>query len=319
LTHRGAVYAVAFSPDGKAVLTGSYDGTARLWDAATGQPIGSPLTHKDEVYAVAYSPDGRAVLTGSYDGTARVWDAATGQPIGSPLTHQTQLRAVAFGSDGKTVLTMAINAVQVWDAATGRLIGSSLTQRERLFSAALSPDGRRILTGSYDKTARLWDTATGQPLGPPLPHSGPVWLVAFSPDGRTALTATSGEARLWDVAEFPDDLPRLGEWVHVCTGLALDEQGRVKSLDGSAWREHHDRLAALGGAPEAEPRWRLDPILFGSEPTARAKAWAARKQWALAEAAFTEAVAARPLDAAVRLARGRFYTTRSRPEEAAED
>src|SRR5262249_60410311 len=98
------VPAVAFSPDGRAVLTGSADRTARLWNADTGQPIGSPLTHQGRVYSVAYSPDGRAVLTGSYDQTARLWDAATGQPLGPPLTHQTPVHAVAFGSDGKTVL-----------------------------------------------------------------------------------------------------------------------------------------------------------------------------------------------------------------------
>ena len=70
--------AVAFSPDGKTVLTGSDDGTARLWDAATGKPIGPPLPHQDAVNAVAFSPDGKTVLTGSWDKTARLWDAATG-------------------------------------------------------------------------------------------------------------------------------------------------------------------------------------------------------------------------------------------------
>jgi tetratricopeptide (TPR) repeat protein len=143
--------------------------------------------------------------------------------------------------------------------------------------------------------------------------------VLFSPDGRTALTAGGDEARLWDVAELPDDLPRLGDWVHVRTGLALDERGLVKNLDGSAWREHRDRLAARGGAPEAQSRWRLDPILFGPEPTARARAWAARKRWAEAETAFTEAVAARPVDPAIRLERARFYASRSQTEKATED
>ncbi len=68
---------MAFSPDGKTVITGSEDGTARLWDASTGRPLGPPLTHQGAVRAVAFSPDGKTVITGSRDGTARLWDVAT--------------------------------------------------------------------------------------------------------------------------------------------------------------------------------------------------------------------------------------------------
>ena len=145
--------------------------------------------------------------------------------------------------------------------------------------------------------------------------------MALSPDGRTAITsARNQEALLWDVAELPDDLPRIECWVHVRTGLTFDEDGQVKNLEDSAWREQRDRLASMGGAPpEAEPRWRLDPILFGPEPTARARAWAERKHWPEAEAAFTEAILARPLDTAIRLERARFYMSRSQPEKAEED
>ena len=64
---------MAFSPDGKTVLTGSLDETARLWDAGTGNPIGAALQHQGEVYRVAFSPDGKTVLTGSHDKTARLW------------------------------------------------------------------------------------------------------------------------------------------------------------------------------------------------------------------------------------------------------
>jgi WD40 repeat protein len=74
MRHEGKVWAVAFSPDGKTVLTGSMDGTARLWDARTGRPIGTPLHHRGRVRAVAFSPDGRRILTACGDNTARLWD-----------------------------------------------------------------------------------------------------------------------------------------------------------------------------------------------------------------------------------------------------
>src|SRR5262249_53771277 len=232
---------------------------------------------------------------------------------------QGRVCAVAFSPDGRRAFTADTNAVRVWDVATGRPIGSPLTLHERLSSAAFSPDGRRILTGDVENSARLWDTATGLPLGPPLPHRGAVVAATFSPDGRTALCAGGNEVLLWDVAELPDDLPRFKEWVHVRTGLTLDEQGQVKDLGGAAWSERRDRLAALGGAPEAELWWRLDPILFGPEPTARARSWTERKRWAEAEAAFDQAVAARPFDAPVRFERAQFHASRSRPEKAEAD
>jgi WD40 repeat protein len=111
---------VAFSPDGKRIVSGSLDNTLRLWDAQSGQPIGDPLQgHQDSVSSVAFSPDGKRIVSGSDDKTLRLWDAQSGQPIGDPLQgHQDWVRSVAF-----------------------------------------SPDGKRIVSGSDDKTLRLWEIA----------------------------------------------------------------------------------------------------------------------------------------------------------------
>ena len=119
-----AVTSVAFSPDGKRIVSGSSDNTLRLWDAATGQPIGAPLTgHTDSVNSVAFSPDGKRIVSGSDDKTVRVWDADTGQQIGPRLTgHRDDVRSVVF-----------------------------------------SPDGTRIVSGSTDETVRVWPGPTAWP------------------------------------------------------------------------------------------------------------------------------------------------------------
>jgi hypothetical protein len=163
LVHAASVTAVAWSPDGTRVATGSLDNTARVWDAATGQPIGAPLQHQDVVMAVVWSPDGTRVATGSVDDTARVWDARTGQAIGPPLVHQSYVVAVAWSPDGTRILTGSWDkTARVWDARTGQAIGAPLQHHAEVVAVAWSPAGTRVMTGSWDSTARVWDAPIAQ-------------------------------------------------------------------------------------------------------------------------------------------------------------
>ena len=184
---------MAFSPDGKTVATGSWDKTARLWDAATGKPIGDPMAHQSLRPAVAFSPDGKTVATGSDDRTARLWDAATGKPIGHPMTHQDLVTAVAFSPDGKTIADGEQDkTARLWDAATGKPIGYADDPPEPGHCRGLQPRRQDHRDGEPGQ-ARLWDAATGKPIGSPMTHQGCVAAVAFSPDGKTVVTAEPGQ------------------------------------------------------------------------------------------------------------------------------
>ena len=207
LSHTSPVGNAAFSPDSRTVISGSMDGTAQLWDAASGRRIGPQLPVGCQYLRAAFSPDGKTVLTGSMDGArAQLWDATTGEPLGLPLRLQPQVHilAVAIRPDGQIVLVgwdIADNIARFWDVATGQPIGPPLTHQGHIYPPAFSPDGRVILTPSDDGTARLWDVATGQPIGPPLAHPGGFRSAAFGADGKTILTGgCDGTAQLWNAA-----------------------------------------------------------------------------------------------------------------------
>jgi WD40 repeat protein len=182
------------------VVTASWDETARIWDAKSGQPIGAPLTHEDRITSASFSPDGSRVVTASYDKTACIWDAISGQPIGAPLTHDGSVRSASFSSDGARVVTASDdNTARIWDAKSGQPIGTPLTHQGNFTSASFSPDGSRVLTTSSDNTARIWDAISGQPIGIPLTHQGNFTSASFSPDGSRVVTASyDNTARIWD-------------------------------------------------------------------------------------------------------------------------
>ncbi len=199
--HGGQIDGVAFSPDGKTLLTGSSVGTARLWSIDTGQPIGQSFRDGSPIRAVAFSPDGKTVLTGSSTGTAQLWSVDTGQSVGRPFENERQVWAVAFSPDGKTVLTGSDDATaRLWSVDTGQPVGQPFRHGGSIRAVAFSPDGKTVLTGSDDTTARLWSLDTGQPVGQPFKHEDRVLAVAFSPDGKTVLTGSNvGTVRLWSL------------------------------------------------------------------------------------------------------------------------
>ena len=210
--------AVSFSPDGKTALMGSDDYSARLWDASTGQPVGTPLRHGDGIWAVAFHPDGRSLLTGCGDGTARIWQVPMAPPRGRPLPQLTKpsllaspamnqlftiggaqnemlvrgtVTSLAFSPDGKVSLVGSrMGLAHFWETDTGRPLGVPLKLGSMVESVAFSPAGK-IAATCADRTVRLWEVPTGQPIGEPFIHGSAVINIAFSADGKTVATNTS--------------------------------------------------------------------------------------------------------------------------------
>ncbi len=103
--HEGRLASAQFSPDGTRIVTGSLDGTARVWDAATGKPLATLTGHEGSVMSAQFSPDGSRIVTGSYDKTARVWDATTGKPLATLTGHEDEVGSPQFSPDGSRIVT----------------------------------------------------------------------------------------------------------------------------------------------------------------------------------------------------------------------
>jgi WD40 repeat protein/tetratricopeptide (TPR) repeat protein/tRNA A-37 threonylcarbamoyl transferase component Bud32 len=250
----GSIYAVAFSPDSRVVVSASETGQANLWSTDTGHPIGEPMKHEGPVVAVTFSPDGKMVLTGSGDKTARLWDAVTGRPIGRAMEHQGEVVAVAFSHDGRTLLTGSWDRhARVWETASQTLLGPPLPHEGKVLAVAFSPDTRTVLTGSEDGTARLWDAHTGKPIGPALRHKDEVRTVAFSPDGRTVITGgDDNTAQLWMVTPpLAGDPEQLVLATQVQTGTRLEVHGASHVLPPFAWLQGRNHLSRTCDGPPA--------------------------------------------------------------------
>lgn len=198
--HTGMVCSVAISPDGKRLLTGSTDRTARLWDVDTGAELAVLPGHASTIESAVFSPDGTRILTGSNDNTARLWDAHTGAELAVLRGHAKVVYSVTFSPDGIRALTGSYDATaRLWDAHTGAPLALLRGHTDAVSFTAFSPDGTRVLTGSWDGTARLWNTYTGEQETVLRGHTETISSVAFSPDGMLIATgAWDDTGRVWD-------------------------------------------------------------------------------------------------------------------------
>jgi serine/threonine protein kinase len=231
-SHEGAVHCVAFSPNGRLVLSGGQDQAVCLWDVLSLRRVRRLHGHTDVVRCVAFAPDGRTAVSGGSDCALFLWDVETGQQLARFKGQTTEAATAAFSPDSKFVLTGGKDqGLHLWDVATRRYLRQlGGVVRGRHFDAvtgvAFAPDGARAVSVSLDKTMRLWNIQTGRELHCFEGHIDQVNCVAYSPDGLHVTSAGRGRiVRLWGVVSG-EEIRRFEGHTGSVHGVAFAPGGR---------------------------------------------------------------------------------------------
>jgi WD40 repeat protein len=279
--HTGPVTQATWSGDASKVLTAGDDGTARIWDAASGRALAVLDGHTAAVNQATWSRDESKVLTASADGTARIWDAASGQELAVLEGHEGPVPQATWSRDESRVLTASDDGTaRIWDAASGQALAVLKGHERAVNQATWNRDGSKVLTASDDGTARIWDAASGKELARLKGHRYRVTQAAWSGDESKVLTASEdGTARIWDAASGKELAVLEGHEGPIYQATWSRDESKVltRSADGTAriWdAANRQELAVLRGhkLPLRQATWSRDEsrvLTAGNDGTAR--------------------------------------------------
>ncbi|MBD2067173.1 NACHT domain-containing protein [Leptolyngbya sp. FACHB-671] len=199
--HESRVWSIAFSPDGKTLVSGSEDKTIKLWNANTGECQQTLLGHTNWIKSVVFSPDGRSLASGSFDQTVKLWDTETGNCLNTLQAHSSTVTSVSFSPDGQKLASSSYDqTIKLWNLKTGQCIRTLQGHSNRVWSVAFSPDGRLLASGGDDHAAKLWDVETGQCTKTWKGHTNAI--LSFSLNATQSIVAAGHEdqtVKLWNL------------------------------------------------------------------------------------------------------------------------
>jgi WD40 repeat protein/serine/threonine protein kinase len=243
--HTDWVRAVVLTRDGRGAISGSWDGTLRVWDLESGQLVRTLEAHTDRVNAkahignaqtgaVAITPDGDRAISASADRTLRLWDLESGQLLRALEGHTDRVNAVAVTPDcDRAISASGDRTLRVWDLKSGQSVRTLEGHLDVVNAVAVTPDSHGAVSASSDHTLRVWDLESGQSVRTLEGHLDGVNAVAITPDGRRAISGSADHTlRVWDL-ESGQSVRTLEGHTNSVTAVFVMPDGRG-AISGSA-------------------------------------------------------------------------------------
>ncbi len=251
--HTDPVYDALFTPDGKWIVTASFDKTLRLWDRKTLRSVRTMSGHTGLVLSIAVTADGKRIASGGMDNTIKIWDVPINGPVASHAGHTGAVRAVAVSQDGKWIISGgADKTVRIRGIADGKPVRTLDGHQAPVVAIAARKDGKQVATATETGALRLFNPTDGMPNGAAVgAHAGPITGLLYAPNNAFVVTSgADGFVRKWPVT-LPTTVSATGHTA-VITALDVSKNGSMVATASA------DKTARLWQRTDGKPLRPLD-------------------------------------------------------------
>ena len=202
--HTNSITSCAYSKDGKFIVTGSEDKTAKIWDANTGKELQNFAVAQDKILSVDFNPNSKTIIACSEDGALYEWDIYSGKLLNTIINKNERMSVCAFSPNGKTIAIgysyhyKNFCDIVLYNYETKKIIAQFKAHKEKIHKLIFSPDGKQIASSSYDQTIKVWDVTTGKMISErdvSTPKDIYIKSISYNKDG-TQLLVCNVDAKL---------------------------------------------------------------------------------------------------------------------------
>ncbi|HSK72972.1 MAG TPA: DUF4365 domain-containing protein, partial [Pyrinomonadaceae bacterium] len=201
--HFGRVFTVTITPDGKQIISGSFDETIRIWDLDSGRCLKTLKGHTSAIWVATITPDGKQIISGSFDDTIRIWDLHSGRCIKTLEGHTAAVLAVTITPDGRQIISGSNDGtIRIWDLDSGHCLKTLEGHHGAVLTVTITPESKQIISGSTDRTISIWDFPELETSVSPskLYTNAKVALIGDSGVGKTGLAIRLVEDK-WKITD----------------------------------------------------------------------------------------------------------------------